>query len=135
MSTKETFSPNWPRLAKGKHTFSPAVKKGNILMISGQASADPETGKTLWPGDIVAQTRQTYQNIKDILEAAGATFADVVKTVEYITPAALADYKGTADVRREFFGEENFPAATGVVVNRLVRDDFLVEIEAMDIVD
>ena len=135
MSKRETFSPKWPRLAKSRYTYSPAAKKGNILMLSGQASTDPETGKTLWPGDVVAQTRQIYQNVKNILEAAGATFDDVVKTVEYITPAALADYKGTADVRREFFGEGNFPAATGVIINRLVRDDFLIEIEFMAIVD
>ena len=135
MLKKETFSPNWTRMARGGYTYRPAVKKGNMMMISGQASVDPKTGKTLWAGDVVAQTRQAYRNMKDVLEAAGATFADVVKTVEYITPPALNNYKGTANVRREFFGEGDFPAATGVVVNGLVRDDLLIEIEAVAIVD
>ncbi len=45
-----------------------------------------------------------------------------------------ADYKTTVDVQREFFGEENFLIATGIVINRLVRDDFPVEIEAMAII-
>ena len=135
MAKRETFSPNWQWSAERRYTFSPVVKKGKILMLSGQTSVDPETGRTLWPGDIVAQTRQIYQNMKVILEAAGATFDDVVKTVEYLTPAALINYKGTADVRREFFGESNFPAATGVVVNRLLSNDALIEIEAMAILD
>ena len=134
MSRRETFSPNWPRLAKGKHTYRPAVRKGNILVLSGQASIDPETGKLLWPGDVVAQTRQIYQNIKAVLEAAGATFNDVVKTVDYITPSALGNYRATADVRREIFGED-FPAATGVVVNSLLRDGALIEIDVMAVLD
>jgi len=93
-------------------------------------STDPQTGKILWPGNIVSQARQAYENIKAILESAGATFDDVIKTCEYITPAAFSDYKATAAIRREYF-KNDFPAATGVVVNRLVHKDALIEIDAL----
>ena len=71
-----------------------------------------------------------FENMKDILAAAGATFDDVVKTVDYIVPEALPNYKGTADVRREYF-KDNLPAATGVVVNRLLKNEYLIEIDAI----
>ncbi len=133
MSKKKVFKPDWPRLVRSPRTYSPAVKKGNLLFISGLTSMDPE-GNILWPGDVVGQTRQIFENMKDILAAAGATFDDVVKTVDYIVPEALPNYKGTADVRREYF-KDNLPAATGVVVNRLLRNEYLIEIDAIAVID
>jgi enamine deaminase RidA (YjgF/YER057c/UK114 family) len=65
-----------------------------------------------------------------MLEADGATFDDVVKTVDYIVPAALPSYATTADIRRELF-ENNLPAATGVIVNRLLRPSMLIEVEVI----
>lgn len=133
MNKKEVFNPNWPFLTKAKYTYNLAVKKGNLLVLSGMGSVDPETGKTLWPGDIVAQTRQTYENIKAVLEAAGATLDDVIKTTEYIVPSALPNYRATVDVRREYFKNDP-PAATGVVVSSLVRHDLLIEIDVIAVI-
>lgn len=133
MSMREAIKPDWPRLSGSTRTYSPAVKKGNMLFLSGLTSLDPE-GNILWPGDIVAQTRQIFENMKDILQAARATFDDIVKTVDYIVPEALADYKATAEVRHQYF-RDNYPAATGVVVNRLLKKDYLIEIDAIAIVD
>ncbi|MBI2934783.1 MAG: RidA family protein [Chloroflexi bacterium] len=113
-----------------KVTYSPAVRKGNLLFISGQTGIDYDSGEVVGKGDVVAQTRQAYRNVKAILEKAGASFEDVVKITDYITPEALVNYRETAAVRREFLGE-SFPASTGVVVNRLVRSDFLVEIDVI----
>lgn len=134
MSKRETFRPNWPRLIPSKYTYSPAAKKGGVLCISGQASVDPLTGKVLYPGDIVTQAKQTYENIKAILNAAGATFDDVIKTVDYISPAGLDRYKETAAIRREYFKNE-FPAATGIVVNQLLLPGLLIEIDVIAVVD
>jgi len=134
MSKRQTFTPDWPPYKKGKLTFSPACRKGNMLFLSGMASIDPMTRKPLWPGDVVAQARQTYQNIMAILEEAGASFDDVVKTTEYITPAAVGRYADTAEVRREFF-RGDYPAATGLVVNSLVRPEFLIEIDVVAVMD
>jgi 2-iminobutanoate/2-iminopropanoate deaminase len=134
VSKRQTFRPNWPRFSKKTYSYNPASRKGNLLALSGMMSTDTDTGKILWPRDIIAQTRQVYENIKAVLESAGATFDDVVKTCEYITPAALPNYKATADVRREYF-KDNFPAATGVVVNRLLRDEALIEVDVLAVLD
>ncbi len=130
MSARQTFSPNWARLQNRSLTYSPAVKKGNLIFLSGVTAVDPTTGKIVGKGDLEVQTRMVYQNIKDVLEAAGATFDDVVKTVDYIIPAALPSYAVTANIRREFF-KDNFPAATGVIVNSLLRPDMLIEIDVI----
>jgi enamine deaminase RidA (YjgF/YER057c/UK114 family) len=134
MGRKQTFTPDWPPYQTGKLTFSPACKKANMLFLSGMASIDPMTRKVLWAGDVVAQTRQIFQNIQTILETAGSSLDDVVKTTEYITPAALERYSETAEVRREFF-KEDYPAATGIVVDGLVRPEFLIEIEVVAVMD
>jgi len=116
-----------------QYAWSDAVKKGKIITVGGLVSAD-ENHHTLHPGDLEAQTREIYEQLKKILEKAGASFDDIVKTVDYITPHALPSYVATAKIRREYFGD-NYPAATGIVVNRLLREDWLIEIEAIAILD
>ena len=104
-----------------------------MIFLSGVTAADPVTG-TVTGNDIETQTRLVYKNIKDMLEAAGATFDDVVKTTDYITPGGLAGYAATANIRREVF-KDNFPAATGIIVDSLLRPDMLIEIDVVAIVD
>ena len=133
MSRRQTFRPDWPRLKNRSLTYSPAVKKGHMIFLSGVTAADPVTG-TVTGNDIETQTRLVYKNIKDMLEAAGATFDDVVKTTDYITPGGLAGYAATANIRREVF-KDNFPAATGIIVDSLLRPDMLIEIDVVAIVD
>jgi len=116
-----------------QYTWSDAVKKGKIITVGGLVSAD-ENHHTLHPGDLEAQTREIYEQLKKILGRTGASFDDIVKTVDYITPQALPGYVATAKIRREYFGD-NYPAATGIVVNRLLREDWLIEIEATAILD
>jgi enamine deaminase RidA (YjgF/YER057c/UK114 family) len=115
------------------YTWTDAVKKGKIIAISGMVSVD-EKHHTLHPGDLEAQTREIYEQIKKLLEEAGATFDNVIKTVDYITPEALPNYAVTGKVRHEYF-KGNFSAATGVVVNRLLRPDWLIEIDAIAVLD
>ena len=114
-----------------RYTFSPAVKKGNLLFISGMTATDNK-GNVVGVGDIVAQTRYIFEKMKELLEVAGSSFDDIVKTVDYIT--TMEGYKGTADVRREYF-KNGFPAATGIVVKGLVRPDALIEIDAIAVLD
>ena len=115
----------------GRYTFSPAVRKGNLLFISGMTATDNK-GNVVGVGDIVAQTRHIFEKMKEVLEAAGGSFDDIVKTVDYIT--TMEGYKGTADVRREYF-KNGFPAATGIVVKELLRPDALIEIDAIVVLD
>lgn len=113
----------WPE----RYTFSPAIRAGNLLFISGMTAGD-ESGKVVGPGDIAAQTRYIYQKMAPLLAAAGAGFEHVVSTTEYFT--TTENYKKTADVRREFF-RAPFPTATGVRVAGLLREGALIEISAV----
>src|SRR5579862_3279292 len=114
---------SWP----DKITFSPAVRAGNLLFISGTTAVD-ENSNIVGKGDIVAQTRYIFEKFDRLLRAAGASFDNVVETTEYFI--TLADYKRTAAVRREFFKGPPYPAATGVLVAGLIRKDALIEIKA-----
>jgi len=115
-----------------RYTFSSAVKRGPFLFISGMIARDPATGKVVGKGDIVAQADFIFRKIGKILEAAGGTFDDVVKTTDYVT--TLERYDQTATVRRKYF-KNGFPAATGVVVKALVSPEALIEIDAIAIIE
>lgn len=119
---KATATP-WP----DRYTFSPALRVGNLLFISGMTAGD-ETGKVVGPGDIAAQTRYIFQKMAPLLAAAGAGFEHVVQTTEYVT--TTENYRATADVRREFF-RPPYPTATGVIVKGLLREGALIEISAV----
>lgn len=115
-------------------TFAPAVRKGNMLYISGTdaTEVDPQTGKWGIRGDIAQQYRVIFEKVKLILETAGASFEDVVWTCDYLR--TKEGYKGTAAVRREFFGD-SFPASSGIVVKELLSKDALIEMDAVAILD
>ena len=121
-------SGTWP----DKMTFSPAVRAGNLLLISGTTSVD-ENQNVVGKGDIVAQTRFIFEKFGRLLAAAGASFDNVVETTEYFL--TLNDYKRTADVRREFFKGPPYPAATGVLVAGPICKDALIEIKATAVLD
>jgi len=113
----------WP----ARYTFSPAVRAGNLLFISGMTAGD-ESGTIVGPGDIVAQTRYIFEKFARLLAAAGGGFEHIVQTTEYVT--TTSNYGKTAEVRREFFGGR-FPTATGVIVAGLLREGALIEISAI----
>src|SRR5262249_56285389 len=98
----------WP----ARYTFSPAVRAGNLLFISGTTATD-DGGELVAPGDIVEQTRVILRKFQRLLEAAGGRMEHVVETTEYIT--TTEQYRRTAEVRREFF-RPPYPTATGVIV-------------------
>jgi enamine deaminase RidA (YjgF/YER057c/UK114 family) len=108
-------------------TFSPALRVGDLLFISGTTATD-ESLKIVGVGDIVAQTRQIFRKFDAILSAAGAGFEAIVETTDYFL--TFEDYEKTADVRREFF-KPPYPAATGVQVAGLIREHALIEIKAI----
>ena len=113
----------WPE----RYTFSPAIRAGNLLFISGTTASD-ESGAIVAPGDIAGQTRYILEKFRALLAAAGASFDDVVETTEYVT--TTEGYRATAAVRREFF-RPPYPAATGVIVAGLLREGALIEISAV----
>src|ERR1041385_372848 len=96
------------------------------IFIAGQPPRD-KNGNCVGLGDMRAQIEQVGQNIKDALEAAGATLADVVRTTTYVTD--MDEYFKHQDVRMKFFGEA-LPTSTTVQVSRLSRPEFMVEIRS-----
>jgi 2-iminobutanoate/2-iminopropanoate deaminase len=115
-----------------RYTFSTAVKRGNLLFISGMIARDPSTGRIAGKGDIALQADFIFRRMGEILKAAGGSYDDVVKTTDYVT--TLEGYRATAEIRRRYF-TKGFPAATGVVVKSLVNADALIEIDAIAVVD
>lgn len=106
--------------------YSQAVRTGDLLFISGQLPIDPATG-TFAGEDIATQTRQSLTNLKAILEAAGYTCADVVKTTVLL--ANMGDFAAMNQVYTEFF-PESCPARAAFAVKTLPKNA-LVEIEAV----
>jgi aminoacrylate peracid reductase len=114
----------WPQ----PYTFSPAVRSGTPLFISGTTATD-EHQQIVGRGDLVAQARQIFRTFEAILTAAAGSLRDIVETTEFIT--TTENYRKTAEVRREVFGGPPYPAATGVIVAGLLREGALIEISAI----
>ncbi len=119
-------NPGWTRYRK--LTYSPAVRAGRLLFMSGQGALDPATERVLFDGDVVAQAEYTYQNILKVLAAAGGGPQHLVKTIEYVTPGALAQYRNVAAVRAKLL-REPWPASTGLVCEALLRPEMQIEID------
>ena len=98
-----------------------------LLFIAGQTGVDADNN-VVGKGDVAAQTEQVLQNMKAVLDEAGASFADIVKITTYITDPRFRD--GLNPARLKYFGD-NPPASTLVVVSGLADPDYLVEIEAI----
>ncbi len=119
------YTSGWPNI--GRLTFRPGVRKGDLLCLSGMAGTDPTSG-SIEVGDLVAQTQRIYEKAEVVLTEAGMSMANVVQTVDYVTPEALPNYRYTGDIRKRFFADR-FPAATGIIVKRLLRPEYLIEID------
>ncbi len=112
--------------------FAQVVKIGNQIYVAGQTSVDAN-GNAVGKGDIEVQVGQVFKNIQKCLEAAGATFDHVVKLNVYSTNLD-AHIEFISKVRKEYFPKEPV-ASTTVQVGRLVHPDWLVEIEAIAVLD
>lgn len=107
------------------------VSGGRMLYISGQVPIDAE-GRLVGEGDIREQARQVFRNIKAIVEEAGGSMGDIVKLTTFLTN--MEDYAGFVEVRSEFIPAP-YPAATLVEVSSLVRPEWLLEVEAIAVLD
>ena len=106
--------------------YSQAIQIGQLLFTSGQVPIDPETGAIV-EGGIQEQARQSLNNIKAILNAAGTNMGAVVKTTVFLQD--MNDFAAMNEVYAQFF-QEPYPARSAVQVGRLPKDA-LVEIEAI----
>ncbi len=112
--------------------FAQVVQIGKQVYIAGQTSVD-EKGNVVGKGDAEAQTRQIFKNLEKCLESVGATFDQVVKLNIYSTDLD-AHLPTITKVRKEYFPQEPV-ASTTVEVSRLVHPDWLLEIEAIGVLD
>ena len=119
-----------PNAAKPIGPYSPAIRAGNLLFVSGQVGFNPATG-ALVDGDVVAQTDQVMRNIVSLLAAAGADFAHVVRTTVYL--ADMNEFAKMNEVYARYVVDPP-PARSTVQVARLPRDA-RVEIDVIAVVD
>ena len=110
--------------------FCQAMKAKGFIFTSGILPLDPSTGKKV-EGGIESETRQTLNNIKAILEAAGSSLNDVVKVTVYLTD--MNDFKVVNEIYGQYFSEP-YPARAALEVSGLAKDA-KVEIQATGIYD
>jgi 2-iminobutanoate/2-iminopropanoate deaminase len=122
------------RMSGGKPSYSHVVRvsgSGKIVYTAGQLARDAD-GNCVGKGDMRAQMEQTFQNLDRCLKAAGATWADVVKTNTFVTD--FDEFQKCADIRMRYLGVAT-PTSTTVGVTRLAGPDFMIEIEAVAVVN
>jgi 2-iminobutanoate/2-iminopropanoate deaminase len=107
--------------------YTDAVEANGLLFVSGIVPVDGE-GRVVGGDDVVEQARQVFRNIGEVLAAAGATFADVVKVTVFLTD--VDDRAKINPVRQEVFGEAR-PASTLVEISRLAVPGAKIEVECV----
>jgi len=115
-----------PDAAKPVGPYSPALRAGQLLFISGQVPFDPATG-VLVDGDIATQTRRVLDNIGALLRAAGLTHADIARTTVFL--ADMNDFAAMNGAYETYFSKP-YPARSTVQAARLPRDA-RIEIDAI----
>jgi 2-iminobutanoate/2-iminopropanoate deaminase len=117
---------NTPKAPAAGGPYSQAVEMKGTLFISGQIAIDPAIGKLI-DGDITAQTHQVFKNISAILDAAGYSFGEVVKTTCYLSD--MTDFQAMNSVYAKYYFE-NQPARAAFSVKQLPMGA-LIEIETV----
>jgi reactive intermediate/imine deaminase len=128
MATRREF--RVPSQAEPISHFTDAVQAGELLFVSGVVPVD-EDRELVGGDDVVAQARAVFANMREILDAAGCSFADVVKVTVFLTD--IDDRPLVNPVRREVFGDAR-PASTLVEVSALVIPGARIEVEAVALV-
>ena len=120
----ERISP--PGIAAPRGPYSPAVRAGDFIFVSGQVAVDPKT-QELISGDIGQQSRQVLNNIKSLLEGCGAAMSDIVKCGVFLADGK--DFAAMNVVYAEFFGDAK--PARSTVVTGFAMAGVRVEIDAI----
>lgn len=121
-------NPGWERYRT--LSYSPGVRAGRLLFMSGFAALDMQTQAAVHPGDLAAQAEHTYGSILELLRHAGAGPQDLVETIEYVTPEGVGGYRAVAEVRGRLLSPP-WPASVGAVCGGLLRPEFMLEVVPM----
>jgi enamine deaminase RidA (YjgF/YER057c/UK114 family) len=129
------FNPETMFIPTAGYSQIAEIRSGKLVYIAGQVPFD-KSGSLVGPEDFLAQAEQVFRNIEAAVEAAGGSFSDVVKLnyfcVEAVDPSLIPQI---LKVRDQFVDTKNPPTSTFVVVKRLVRPEWLIEIEAVAVVN
>jgi reactive intermediate/imine deaminase len=128
---KRSINPEGMSAPVGPYAHVVTVPPGGRLVYCAGAVALGPDGEVVAKGDIVGQTRQVMENLRQALEAAGATFDDVIKVTNYVVD--VEEWRKVLPVRAEYL-KEPYPASTFVEVSALMFPELLIEIEALAVV-
>lgn len=126
MAKRVAVFPANPHALFAEHRYSPAIRAGGLLFVSGQVGARQDG--TPEP-DLEAQIRLAFDNLVAILDAAGCSFDDVVDTTLFLVDPDR-DFETLLKVMPEYWGEAPYPALTGVGVNWLAGFRFEIKVIA-----
>jgi reactive intermediate/imine deaminase len=110
------------------YTHVVEVTNVRTIYVSGQVALNKD-GQVVGTGDLALQTKQVFENIKSALEAAGVCFNDVVKLTFFLTD--ISKMLVVREIRDQYVNTMHPPASSAVEVRKLIRDDLLIEIEAI----
>ena len=127
--TKKIINTGKPWESKWK--YSQAIKVGNTVYLAGQISFDFD-GNLVGPGDIKVQAKKTFENIQDVLKAAGAEPRHVVRQHIYVPDASL--YPVIEEEAAAFY-QEHYPAQTLIVCKEMGLEGLLLEVECTAVID
>jgi enamine deaminase RidA (YjgF/YER057c/UK114 family) len=119
-------------MAPGTGYSHAVAASGRLVAVAGQVAMD-EHGELVGEGDAAVQAERVFENLRLALDAAGATFADVVKFGIFVTNIGILP--AIREVRDRYVDLERPPASTAVQVAALFRPGYLVEIEALAVTD
>jgi enamine deaminase RidA (YjgF/YER057c/UK114 family) len=116
-------------------TYSPGDSRGQAaLPFRATRAIDPNSGRAIHTGNVVDQTEYVYDTVLRVVATAGGSAENLVKTIEYVTPAALACYREVAGVRIRIL-RDPLPASTRVACETLLRPEYEIEVDAVAILD
>ena len=129
MATK-TIQPESLNDPRPRYSQGIQAESGKLLFIAGQTASD-KNGNVVGKGDIKAQTRQVFDNIKAVLESAGGTLDNLVMTTTYITDRKYRE--GYNEVRRGLYKKDP-PTSTLLIVSGLANEDYMIEIAGIAVI-
>ena len=125
--------PNWEQSFTQVITVSPPATAKTVY-ISGQVAVD-KNQNLIGDGDLSAQAMQTFQNLETALAAGGATTADVVRLNIYVKDYKPENAAPVSEALRRYFPQQQLPTSTWLGVQALAREGFLIEVDAVAIVE
>ena len=135
--TKEFINPqalpNWEQSFTQVITVSP-VATAKTIYISGQVAVDKDQD-LIGEGDLAAQAMQAFRNLETALAAGGATTADVVRMNIYVKDYKPEDAAPVSEALRRYFPHKHLPTSTWLGVQALAKEGFLIEIDAVAVVE